>query len=593
MDINENLKFKLQNIPHKPGCYLWKDKYDQVIYVGKASDLYKRTHQYFLSNRDQKTSKLVENIANIDFITVNNENESLILENNLIKKYQPKYNILLKEGTYYPYIVLTDEKNPRLVYTRSSDTYRGKYYGPFATSKSNKYEIYNFLLRLFPLRKCYKLPKKPCLYYDMGECLAPCINNITKEQYDVIKKDIDNFFKGNAKSIVKSLKEKERKYSQNFKYEEAQNILELIKGIEEINQYQNINFVSKHSIDVLGFYVNKQYISIVILSYVNGKLLTKKQQIAEINDSITETIESYLMQFYSENLNLPKKCYVGLEENKLKNLTQNLKVNFINPKTGKFKNILENAILNAKEFYNSNYLQYKRSVALNSDAFDELRKVLKIDNLTLIHIFDMSNLFNEDRIGAMVALENGNFNKNLYRKFIIKNEKAHSDVEYIKEVITRQYSHMLKNREELPNLIIADGGKQQVHTIIKSLKENKLNLIIPVIGLVKNRKHQTEKIYLPNGEFIPLDKNSELYLYLLKIQNEVHRFAITFFRTRKQSSLFKSKLEEIPEIGNATINKLLNNYQNMSSIKDAAIEEIAQYVGLKKAKIIKKHLQND
>ena len=204
----------------------------------------------------------------------------------------------------------------------------------------------------------------------------------------------------------------------------------------------------------------------------------------------------------------------------------------------------------------------------------------------------MSNLFNDDRIGAMVALENGNFNKNLYRKFIIKNEKAHSDVEYIKEVITRQYSHMLKYREELPNLIIADGGKQQVNTIIESLKENKLDLIIPVVGLVKNKKHQTEKIYLPNGEYIPLDKNSELYLYLSKIQNEVHRFAITFFRVRKQSSLFRSKLEEIPEIGSVTINKLLDNYKNISCIKEAAIEEIAQYVGLKKAKIIKKYLQN-
>lgn len=592
MVINESLAFKLKNIPHKPGCYLWKDKYQQVIYVGKASDLYNRTHQYFLTNRDSKTTKLVQNIADVDFITVNNENESLILENNLIKKYQPKYNILLKEGTYYPYIVLTKEKNPRLVYTHESNVYKGKYYGPFAANKSNRYSIYNFLQHLFPLRKCYHMPKKTCLYYDIGECLGPCVHNISQQQYDKIAKNINDFFRGNLKNILNDLKLKEKEYAKCFKYEEAKKVNELITGMEQISQYQNINLVSSQSIDVLGFYVNKSFISISIFSYINGKLLAKKEQIAEINNSVSEIIESYLKQFYADSLNLPKKCYVSLDDKKLKNLSTSLNVVFINPKTGRFKNILENAIVNAKSYYNSNYLQYKKSVALNEDAFLALQKTLNMDNLSLIHVFDMSNLFNEDRIGAMIALEHGKFNKNLYRKFIIKNEESKSDVEYTKEVITRQYARMLKQREELPNLIIADGGKQQVNVIIEALKVNKLDLVIPVIGLVKNRKHETEKIYIPNNnEYINLDKKSELYLYLLKIQNEVHRFAITFFRQRKQSSLFKSKLQDIPEIGSASIDKLLSNYQNITAIKEASIEELSQYVGIKKAKIIKEYLK--
>lgn len=593
MDINESLAFKLKNIPHKPGCYLWKDKYQQIIYVGKASDLYNRTHQYFLNNRDPKTIKLVQNIADVDFITVNNENESLILENNLIKKYQPKYNILLKEGTYYPYIVLTKEKNPRLVYTHESNVYKGKYYGPFATNKSNRYSIYNFLQHLFPLRKCYRMPKKTCLYYDIGECLGPCVHDISQQQYEKIAKDINDFFKGNLKNTLNDLKQKEKAYAKCFKYEEAKKVSELISGMEQISQYQNINLVSNQSIDVLGFYINKNYISISIFSYINGKLLAKKEQIAEINDSVSDTIESYLMQFYADSLNLPKKCYVSLDDKKLKNLSKSLNVIFINPKTGKFKNILESAINNAKSYYNSNYLQYKKSVALNEDAFIALQKVLNMDNLSLIHVFDMSNLFNEDRIGAMIALEHGKFNKNLYRKFIIKNEVAKSDVEYTKEVVIRQYARMLKQREELPNLIIADGGKQQVNVIIQALKVNKLDLVIPVIGLVKNRKHETEKIYITDNKYINLDKKSELYLYLLKIQNEVHRFAITFFRQRKQSSLFKSKLQDIPEIGSISIDKLLSNYQNITAIKEASIEELSQYVGIKKAKIIKEHLKNN
>ena len=593
MNISELLAFKLKNIPHKPGCYLWKDKYQQVIYVGKASDLYNRTHQYFLNNRDSKTNKLVQNIADIDFIIVNNENESLILENNLIKKYQPKYNVLLKEGTYYPYIVLTKEKHPRLVYTHESNLYKGKYYGPFATNKSNKYSVYNFLQHLFPLRKCCKIPKKTCLYYDIGECLGPCVNNISQDQYDKIAKNINDFFRGNLKNTINDLELKEKEFSKNFKYEDAKRINELISGMQQISQYQNINLVSSESIDVLGFYTNKNNISISIFSYINGKLLTKKEQIAEINNSISETIESYLMQFYYENLNLPKKCYVSLENKKIESLSKSLNIEFINPNKGKFKNILENAIANAKAYYDSNYLKYKKAVALNEDAFAELKKLLNMDNLSLIHVFDISNLFNENRVGAMIALEHGKFNKNLYRKFIIKNEQAKSDVECMKEVIIRQYTRMLKQREELPNLIIADGGKQQVNFIIQALKVNKLDLVIPVIGLVKNKKHETEKIYIPNDEFISLKKESELYLYLLKIQNEVHRFAITFFRKRKESSLFKSKLKTITGIGNVAVEKLLNSYQNINAIKEASIEELSQYVGIKKAKTIKDYLKHN
>ena len=589
--MNDILSFKLKKIPNLPGCYLWKDIHGNVIYVGKAKNLFKRTHQYFLPDRDIKTKKLVENIADVDFVVVTNENESLILENNLIKKHKPKYNVLLKEGSNYPYIVVTKELHPRIIYTRNQNKYKGKYYGPFASSNSHKYQIYDLLLKLFPLRKCHKIPNKKCIYYDMGQCLGPCINSIDTKQYEKIIGEIDNFFKGDCKQLLNTLRQKEEQFVNEYKYEDAQKALELINGINEISQNQNINFKSNELVDVIGYSVIDNILVVVIFSYENGKLLTKNQQMMEINDEINETLESYLTQYYLNNQNLPKKCYVSLPDDNLKLLSETLSINFLNPIKGKFKEILINASNNAKEFYHANYLVYKKHVAIYNEAFDELKKKLNLFNLALIHVFDISNLFDTDKIGAMIALENGNFNKKLYRKFIIKNNSSTSDVACMHEVIVRQYTRMLKEQEDLPNLIIADGGIQQVNAIRNALKEINLDLIIPVIGLAKNNKHQTDKIIINEEIKLDLDYKSSLYLYLLKIQDEVHRYAITFFRNRKQTSLLRSKLNEIKGIGNITINKLIKYYENITNIKNAPEEELAQYIGLKNAKLIKNELK--
>jgi excinuclease ABC subunit C len=565
-----------------------------VIYVGKAKNLFNRTHQYFNKAKDGKTTILVEQIQDIDFIVVQNENESLLLEANLIRKHQPKFNILLKSNGGYPYIVVTNEKHPRLLYTRDYKKNIGHYYGPFATAKSNRYDMYGLLLKLFPLRKCSHIPKAKCLYYDIDQCLGPCINDIKPNQYTQYLEQIDNFFKGNPKDIVADLFAKEKKAAQMLNFEEAKKNMELINDIKEASKEmsvsQNINLKSIYNEDIVGYYVKNDLIAIVIFSYIGGKLLTKHQQIADLYGDVEEAINEYLIQYYYQTYNIPRKCFVNLKPSSLKQLSALTKLEFNNPIAGKHKTILQNAAKNAKLFMQSNYLIFKQHKAQTSGAFNELRKILSIDNLTLIHTYDMSNLFGKDKIGAMIAIENGTFNKNLYRKFIIKDLNANSDYAYMYEVIKRQYMKMIKENLMLPNLIIVDGGLIQVNAAIKSLTELNLAQIIPVIGLVKNTHHHTNGIVFPNKKIITLDKKSNVYMFLSNIQEEVHRYAITFFRQKTKDSAFKSILNEIPGLGDKSISKLLNHYDNIANIKNASIDELSQYIQKDIAKAIKDKL---
>ncbi|MDR2823190.1 MAG: excinuclease ABC subunit UvrC [Mycoplasmataceae bacterium] len=595
--MNAELEFKLNHIPKQPGVYLFKDQHDRVIYVGKAKNLFNRVHSYFnniklTSNHSYKTNKLVDHIANVDFIVVANENESLILESNLIQKYKPQFNILLKENSGYPYIVVTKETHPRLLYLRDYKKIKGKYYGPFAATSHRRYDIYDLLLRLFPLRKCSHLHKEKCLYYDIGQCLGPCINHIEQDQYRVIGEQIDAFFKGDTHSIIKTLQAKEKTEANTLDFEGAKRTLDLINGIKEISHQQNINLHMKTNSDVVGYFVKDNLISIVIFSYANGKLFTKHQQIGEIHGEINDTLTDYLMQFYYKSFNIPQTCYVNVAPASMRELAKVLNVHFINPVKGLHKTIMQTAAHNAKTYYELNYLVYQKKQAQTVDAFNELAKMLSLDNLTLINVFDMSNLFGNDKVGGMIALENGVYNKNLYRKFIIKDLNANSDYAYMSEVIKRQYTRVLKNNEALPNLIIVDGGIIQVNAAIKALKEINLQSVIPVIGLAKNSKHQTDAIVFPNHKQIKLDHQSSLYMYLFNMQEEIHRYTINFFRQKSKSSAFKSVLNEIPGLGEKSVNKLLQRYENVANIKIAPVEELTQYVKLAIAKEIKKRLNH-
>ncbi|MDR3249507.1 MAG: excinuclease ABC subunit UvrC [Mycoplasmataceae bacterium] len=526
----DNLKFKLDKIPKKSGVYLWKDKIGNVIYVGKAKNLFNRTHQYFLNNINAKTNELVDNIYDVDFIVSKNDNDALILEFNLINKYKPKFNILLKENNNYPYIVLTNELNPRLIYTRNYKKFKGKYFGPLASNTMNKYSIYNLLQRLFPLRKCSSLPKKSCLYYDMKMCLAPCVNKIGKNEYDIIIKQINDFFSGNNRQILLTLKNKEKIESKNLNYEQAQKYLELIKAINSLkdNVRVNVQLNSNQKIDIVGYFIKDNYLTIMIHSYIKGKLLEVNKQITEMYSDVNELLSSYLNQYYQNNLNKPSYLYI---RDKIELIND---IAIINPVKGKFSELISNANVNAEQYFKSNYLVYQKQKQNNELAYEELKKLLNVDNLSLIHAFDMSSLFHKDKIGVMIGLENGTFNKKLYRKFIIKNDSSQGDTQYMYEVATRQYKRMVNEQQSLPNLIIVDGGINQINAIILALKTLSLDKIIPVIGLSKNKMHKTDSIVLSNNHKIALEKKSGLYFYLFNIQEEVHRFAINFNRSKRK-----------------------------------------------------------
>lgn len=526
--MNINLEHKLKTIPKKPGVYLWKDSTNDIIYVGKAKNLFNRTHQYFNNPTiNNKTNALVSEICDVEHIVTNNENDALVLESNLINKHKPKYNILLKEKNIYPYIVLTDETHPRLIYTRNLKKYKGKYYGPFANSRFGCYEIYRLLDSIYPFRKCNALPKKKCMYYDIGKCLGPCINHIDHEAYDKMIHDINELFSGNNKNILKYLKEKEILASKNKNYELAKEYLDDQNYINQItnNGISHVEIKNEKKIDVIGYYVNSNYLSIIIHSFVNGQLLYAFKQIEEVYTSVNEVIQQFIVQYYLNNSNPPVSVYLNCEID-CELLTQSLNIEFIIPKSGKYLPIINNANNNAKTFFDSDYLTFQNIQSINKIGYESLKDIVK-NNLKIIQMFDMSNLYGSYPIGAMIQIKDGKLDKKGYKKFNIKQTDVKGDTNYFAEVITRQYSKVTK--ATMPNLIIVDGGINQINITNKILSS--LNLKTNVLGLVKDDNHHTNNI-LFNNQTIDIKDNKMLFNYLTNLQNEVHRFAITFYRKK-------------------------------------------------------------
>lgn len=577
--MNEILKEKLKKIPKKPGCYLWKDKNGIIIYVGKAKNLFNRTHQYFQKDKDLKTRKLVNEICDVDYLLVNNENESLLLENNLISQHKPKYNMLLRESNTFPYIVVTKEEHPRILYTHDSKKQiKGTYYGPFASPNVKKYELYNFINRIFPLRKCNKLPNQKCIYYDLGQCLGPCIRKVEKEEYEKYLKKINNFFNGNIKDIDKTLELKEKDCASKLMFEDCQKYLELRKNLKSFSERQDIIFSKNSDEDIIAFHVKENVISLVIFKYVKGTLLSKFDLITVFYNDENETISTILFDYYQNvALTRPKKVYLSLNDKDLQELSNSLNIPFVNPSKGVKKEVMETALANAIELMKVKYLKMISDEKRELNSMNELQKILQMDNLYRIEVFDNSNFFNKDKVAAMVVYENGRKNKNEYRKYNIKQEDANSDYDYMKEIIFRRYKKVHEDGV-IPNLIIVDGGKQQVNAALLSLKDLGLENIIPVIGLAKNDKHKTDRIIKSDMSEILLDKKSDLYFFLLSMQDEVHRFAISFHKDKRSKSLFDNSLNKIKNLGKTRIAKLIEKYGTLEKIKEASIEELSQIV---------------
>lgn len=589
-NLENNLKTKLDNAPKSPGCYLWKNKYKEIIYIGKAKNIFNRIHQYFLKPNNNKTAKLISEIKDVDFITVKNNNEALILEANLIKKHKPLYNILLKENNGYPYILVTNERKPRLVYTRNYNSKLGKYYGPFAGTDIKAYEIFSLLLKLFPLRACTSKKNKKCFYYDLGLCMKACTGEDTPEQYELMKKKIDTFFNKGAEDIIEELKQKEKNAANKEDFEQANKYLKMQKNILSISQKQIINIGNKQNIDFVVYDTKDNYLTIVIFSYSNGKLLNKNTVFNEYVSDIQDEVVSYVFRYYS-NEKKPDTIYISLDDESINLLRNNLNIDVINPQKGKMQEIMELALKNAKNElqlkYNSNLAKEERTTKANQ----KLAELLNIKKLNRIEIFDNSNIFNTDPVAGMVVYENGIPNKKEYRKYKIKIQSSKSDYEYMYEIIYRRFLKLLKEKKAFPDLVILDGGRVQINAALKALRSLNIEKYINLIGLVKDKHHKTNMIETANYQKIELDKKSGLYFYLLNMQEEVHRYAISFFRKTNRKSALSSVLDNVKNLGKVRKEKLMSIFDTVSKIADASIEQLAQIIPIDVAKELKNKIQ--
>ena len=567
--MNLTLQKKLELIPENPGCYLYKDNIGEIIYIGKAKNLKNRVKSYFTGTHNKKTQTLVSKIEDLEYIIVNSEKEALLLENNLIKKYRPYFNIRLKDDKSYPYLMITKEEHPRLIMTRKyKKNNKNIYFGPYVDIKSAA-EVKKILDKIYPLRKCNPVEKRPCMYYQIGECIGPCAKKITSEDYKVQISKIKSFLTGNTKEILTDLKNKMQNHIKNLEFEAAGQIHSFIKSIEVSVQNQVVSDSNNVDRDYIGFTFNNDYICIQIFLSRLGNIIERKVEYFNLYDSPEQILYSYLMQYYSIN-KLPKEIYIDQVDEDLLSYVVDCKV--IIPKRGNHRKILDTVKENASHYLNNNLTieelkERKLQVTLNNIA-----EKLGVSSINSIDAFDNSNIMGIDAVSVKVNFTNGKKNTYNYRKFKIDESIGINDVQTMKEVLYRNYKDKKTNTE----LLIVDGGKNHLNVAI-DVVHNTLGLTqIKIIGLAKNDKHITEYIITDDYEIIEFPKTSSEYLFLKQIQDEVHRFAITYHRATKTKNMFTSSLDNIPGIGKVRKQLLLKSFNSLEEIKNASEDKLLQ-----------------
>ncbi|MEZ7734412.1 excinuclease ABC subunit UvrC [Gemella sp. 27098_8_149] len=565
--MNLTLQKKLELLPDNPGCYLYKDNIGEIIYVGKAKNLKNRVKSYFTGTHNKKTQTLVSKIEDLEYIIVNSEKEALLLENNLIKKYRPYFNIRLKDDKSYPYLMITKEEHPRLLMTRKyKKNNKNIYFGPYVDIKSAT-EVKKILDKIYPLRKCNPVEKRPCMYYQIGECIGPCAKKITADDYKSQISKIKSFLTGNTKEILSDLKNKMQEHIKNLEFEAAGQIHNYIKSIEVSVQNQVVADSTNIDRDYIGFSFNDDYICIQIFLSRLGNIIERKVEYFNLYDTPEEILYSYLLQYYTLN-KLPKEIYIDeLNEDLLSDVVD---CKVIIPKRGNHRKILDTVKENATYYLNNNLAieelkERKLQVTLNNIA-----EKLGVKSINSIDAFDNSNIMGVDAVSVKVNFTNGKKNTYNYRKFKIDESMGINDVQTMKEVLYRNYKDKKTNTE----LLIVDGGKNHLNVAI-DVVHNTLGLKqIKIIGLAKNDKHITEYIITDDYEIIEFPKTSAEYLFLKQIQDEVHRFAITYHRATKNKSMYKSSLDDIPGIGKVRKNLLLKSFSSLEEIKKAPEEKL-------------------
>ena len=551
-----------------PGCYLMKNTDGKVIYVGKARKLKNRVSSYFTGAHNYKTTKLVDHIWDFDYIVTGSEKEALLLEINLIKDYTPEYNIMFMDNTYYPYIELTDETHPRLKIVRKTKNKKNKYFGPYpdATAARNTFKLLN---KLYPLRKCNHVPDKPCLY-SLHQCLGPCINEVDKSQYDEIRKELISFIHGNTKSKIDELTEKMMTASENLQFELAKEYRDLIRSIEYVTAKQNVQFGDYKDRDILGYFIDKGYISIQLFFMREGKLLYHDFNLEPVGEDFEEDLIRFLVTYY-QNHPEPYELLIPQDVD-LELLTEILSCHVLQPQRGDKKSLVEMANKNAKEALEKKFLLKEKTDEKTILPIIELGQKLGIDTPHTIELYDNSNIQGAYAVAGMVVYKDGVPSKKDYRKYKIKTVEGPDDYASMKEVIYRRYYRLLMEQKEMADLIIVDGGLGQ----IKVAKEviDSLNLSVHICGLSKDDKHSTAMLLDEDGNQVPIDTKSPLFFLLTRMQDEVHRYAISFHRQVRSKSLFSSILDEVEGIGEARKKKLLNHFKSVKKMKEASLEEL-------------------
>jgi len=582
-------KEKLANTPELPGSYQMKDKDGVIIYVGKAKNLKKRLSSYFRGTVTGKTKVLVDNIRDFEYIVTSSELESLILEITLIKKYNPKYNVLLKDDKSYPYIEFTNDKYPLLKIVRNPKLKKNKnnLYGPFPNVGSAKRTV-NMLNRIYPLRKCEKLKKDVCLYYHLGECLGYCKEKVDEEKLNTMIHEIKAFLNGDSSFIIKRLNEKMNDASIALNFEKALEYKNMINDINITLKNQIIVLNKDYNFDLFNCYQDNNYLSITVFFIRSGTLFGREKKIINTLQEETDALMEYIIKFYDKNL-LPKQIFVP------NILDMELLSNYLNIKVetrekGDIKKLLDLAYENSMIYLKEKEQELNQNEEKRKEAIEELKKLLNVKQVSRMESFDNSHLFGTYYVGGMVVFEDFLPKRDEYRKFKI-DINVKDDLSAMKEVVYRRYYRLFMENAKLPDLIVVDGGELQVKVVVDII--NDLNLPINVIGLKKDNHHKTNTIIDKNLNEIKIDSHSNLFLYLANIQEEVHRFAITYHRNIKNKGMLSSILEMVPGVGEERRKALLKEFSSLKKIKEASIEELEKVLPHDVAVNLYQYFKND
>ncbi len=571
----KDFKEKLSLVPTKPGSYQMKNKDGVIIYVGKAKNLQRRLRSYFTRTVTGKTKMLVEDIDDFEYIVTSSELESLILEITLIKKYDPKYNILLRDDKSYPYIELTNDKYPTLKIVRNVKRKKNKnhLYGPYPNVSAARKTV-NMINRIYPLRKCDKLKKDLCLYYHINECLGYCKNEVNKDTIDAMKKEIITFLKGDSSIISEKIEAEMNRASENLNFEKALELKNMLDDINTTLKKQKIDLNKNYNFDLVNFYYDNNYLGIELFFIREGLLFGRHNEIITSLGDLSNEITEYLVKFYDKGV-LPRELVIPEELDK--ELLENyFNIKVTKPQKGKLKKLVDLAKENAKEQMDLEKETLKRDDEERLNALKELKELLGLEKLSRMESFDNSHLFGTFYVGGMVVFDDFLPNKDLYRKYKISTE-VKDDLSAMKEVIYRRYFKTLMEESYKPDLIVMDGGQLQI-SVCKEIIDS-LGLDIPIIGLVKDKNHRTSYIMNDKYEVLDVPKDSKLFLFLTRIQEEVHRYAISYHRNIKAKGALSSILDVVPGVGEVRKKELLKKFGSLKRMKEASVESLAEVVG--------------